>query len=160
MLIHIIFVAFYCCALSRCKLGTQTCRLAHSRTHTLFIQLFLFMFFFFTHSLILFISHLHACIFCLLMPDCVCIWIPLFLFFLCGTELTAKSNLQDSHINRQIQIMESPHENTTQIYPDDKIWCGWQCLQWKIIGMSQHVSSIMVNDVQKRKVTAEDWGIV
>lgn len=62
-------------------------------------------------------------------------------------------------VNRQIQIAESLHARTTQIYPDDKIWCGWHCLQWKIIGMSQHVSSIIMNDVWKRKVTAEDWGI-
>lgn len=63
------------------------------------------------------------------------------------------------HINTQIQIMESPHENAAQIHPDDKIWCGWHRLQWKIIVMSQHAACIMVNDVWKRKVTAEDQAL-
>lgn len=93
------------------------------------------------------------CIFPLL-PDCVYKWICFWV------ELKAKSNLWGTHINRQIQITEGLHAHTTQIYPDDKIWCGWHCLQWKIIGMSQHVSGIIMNDVQKRKVTAEDRGIM
>lgn len=93
------------------------------------------------------------CIFPLL-PDRVYNWICYWV------ELNVKSNLSGMHINRQIQIMYSQHAHATQIYPDDKIWCGWHCLQWKIIGMSQHVSSIIMNDVWKRKVTAEDRGIM
>lgn len=64
------------------------------------------------------------------------------------------------HKHRQIQITASQHENMTQIYTDDKIWRAWHWLQWKIIGMSQHVSGVMVNDVCTRKVTAEDRGIM
>lgn len=89
-----------------------------------------------------------------MLPHCDCIWICFWV------ALNAKSNLYGMHINRQIQIMESLHAHTTQIYTDDKIWCGWHCLWWKIIGMSQHVSSIIMNDVRKRKVTAEDRGIM
>lgn len=85
------------------------------------------------------------------LPDCVYDWICFWV------ELSTKSNLWGMHINRQIQIMGSPHAHTTQIY---QIWCGWHCLQWKIIGMSQHVSSIIMNDARKRKVTAEDRGIM
>lgn len=78
--------------------------------------------------------------------------------FVTESNWTLKSNLWGMHIKRQIQI--SLHVHTTQIYPDDKIWCGWHCLQWKIIGMSQHVTSVIMNDVWKRKVTAEDRSIM
>lgn len=84
------------------------------------------------------------------LPDCVYHWICF------GVELNTKSNLWGMHVNRQVQITASPHAHATQIY---QIWCGWHWLRWKIIGMSQHVSNIIMNDARKRKVTAEDRGV-